>query len=148
MDIIIIGKKHHNRLLKPTVVYCGQSREEAAAAVAATEGRFGYLFQVNPEPAIPVRTPPPSGRFLEELNARREREAAEAAQAAEQPLAAPTQEPAQDGAAAPNETAETDQEDSAADLTDAPPAGTGTGPQPTLSKAEKKAARKAAKTAS
>lgn len=81
MDIIIIGKKHHNRQIKPHVIYCGQSRDEAAAAVAATEGRFAYLYQVNPEPMIPVRTPAPSGKFLEELNAKKDQEAKEAAEA-------------------------------------------------------------------
>jgi hypothetical protein len=57
MDILIIGKAEFQRLAPPVVVYCGQSREEAAAAVEATAGKLPYLYQVNAEPAIPVAAP-------------------------------------------------------------------------------------------
>lgn len=141
MDIIIIGKKHHNRQIKPHVIYCGQSRDEAAAAVAATEGRFAYLYQVNPEPMIPVRTPAPSGKFLEELNAKEalEAKAAEAKRQADLQAAADaeTAQHAADKATAVNAPAEnvnaeaatvntvnsekdSAEEGPASDLTDAP----------------------------
>jgi len=59
MDIIIIGKATHNRMDKPHLIYCGQSRDEAAAAVkkAAAEFKLVRFYELNPEPMRPVQTP-------------------------------------------------------------------------------------------
>ncbi len=58
MDIIIIGKATHNRNDTPHVVYCGTDRNEAAAAVAATAGKFLQLYEVSPEKMRPIASPP------------------------------------------------------------------------------------------
>jgi hypothetical protein len=60
MDVIVIGKRSHNRSDKPEVIYCGQSRDEAKAAVAATNGAFPFLYYINPEPFQRIETPAPS----------------------------------------------------------------------------------------
>lgn len=59
MDIILIGKASHNRNDMPTVVYCGQSRLEADAAVAATAGKFPRIYELNSEPFRPIASPLP-----------------------------------------------------------------------------------------
>lgn len=50
MDQIIIGKESLKSNGKPFVIYCGQSSAEARDAVAATGGKFPWIYQVNPFP--------------------------------------------------------------------------------------------------
>lgn len=60
MDVIVIGKKTHQRSDVPVVVYSGQSRDEAMAAVSKTGGEFSQLYYVNPEPYMRINTPAPT----------------------------------------------------------------------------------------
>jgi hypothetical protein len=52
MDVIVIGKESLKSNCKPQVVYCGQSGSEARDAVAATGGKFEWVYQVN---SLPIR---------------------------------------------------------------------------------------------
>jgi hypothetical protein len=67
MDVIVIGKKAFNRNDAPHVIYCGQSKDEAAAAIADTAGKFPFIYEVNPlefrriaVPTTPAPTPVPA----------------------------------------------------------------------------------------
>jgi hypothetical protein len=57
MDIIIVGKASHNRNDAPMIIYCGQDRGAAAAAVSATSGKYPRIYEVNPEPFRPLAAP-------------------------------------------------------------------------------------------
>lgn len=55
MDIIIIGKAGRKKTDAPHVIYCGQSRTEAAEAVKDTKGKFPVMYQVSGFPIAPVK---------------------------------------------------------------------------------------------
>jgi len=57
VDILVIAKKSFDRNDVPYVVYCGQSRDEAHAAVQAAAGQYARFYFADPEPHIPIRTP-------------------------------------------------------------------------------------------
>lgn len=58
MDIVIIGKKSFNRNDRPYDVYCGQSWDEARAAINAAANDFVNFYQVDAEPYRPLRPDP------------------------------------------------------------------------------------------
>lgn len=58
MDIVIIGKRSFNRNDRPHPVYCGQSWDEARAAITAAGADFVNFYQVNAEPYRPLRPDP------------------------------------------------------------------------------------------
>lgn len=58
MDIVVIGKRSFNRNDRPEVVYCGQSWDEARAAVNAKAGEFVNFYQISAEPYRPLRPDP------------------------------------------------------------------------------------------
>ena len=57
MDIVLIGKKSHNRNDAPHVVYCGQDRGEADAAVRKSAGVYVRVYELNSEPFRPMSLP-------------------------------------------------------------------------------------------
>lgn len=57
MDVIVIGKKSFKESDSPVVIYCGQSRDEAHAAVQAAPADFVRFYFLNPLPYIPIRCP-------------------------------------------------------------------------------------------
>jgi hypothetical protein len=59
MDVIVIGKRNFNRSDKPEVIYCGQSKLEALAAVEKTNGSHPFLYYVNPEVFQRINAPGP-----------------------------------------------------------------------------------------
>jgi hypothetical protein len=47
LDLIVIGREGFKSTDKPHVIYCGDSRSEAKAAVADTGNRFAWVYEVN-----------------------------------------------------------------------------------------------------
>lgn len=57
MDIIIVGKKSHNRNDQPNIIYVGQNRGDALKAIESVAGKFVRCYEVNPEPWRPMQMP-------------------------------------------------------------------------------------------
>lgn len=74
MDVIVIGKKAFNRNETPHVIYCGQSRDDAAKAISDTAGKFPFVYEVNPlefrriavPSVVPVSAPAPAAELKTE----------------------------------------------------------------------------------
>jgi hypothetical protein len=49
MDIIVIGRETY-RAKEASVIYVGPLRSEAAKAVAATGGRFQWIYEIDSRP--------------------------------------------------------------------------------------------------